>query len=132
MRSVVVLPAPLGPSRPVISPSCAVKPTPRTACTGPALALKLLCRLSTSIISGLPAVVAGERRRGAQASEALGVERGGVGGFEELGEQLRHAAGADHVVALAFEHQLAAVGPVLDDGIAVGRRRDRVELAAHR
>ena len=34
MRSVVVLPAPFGPSRPVISPSRAVKLTPRTACTG--------------------------------------------------------------------------------------------------
>ena len=33
MRSVVVLPAPLGPSRPVMRPSSAVKSTPCTACT---------------------------------------------------------------------------------------------------
>ena len=35
MRSVVVLPAPFGPRRPVISPSRAVKLTPSTALTLP-------------------------------------------------------------------------------------------------
>src|SRR6185437_3353532 len=46
MRNVVVLPAPFGPSRPVISPSRAVKVTPSTAFTSP----KALCRFLTSII----------------------------------------------------------------------------------
>ena len=35
MRSVVDLPAPLGPEQPVMRPSGAVKLTPRTACTAP-------------------------------------------------------------------------------------------------
>src|SRR5688500_8229832 len=35
MRSVVVLPAPLGPSNPVTEPSAAVKLTPSTARTSP-------------------------------------------------------------------------------------------------
>src|SRR6185437_6022696 len=46
MRNVVVLPAPLGPSRPVISPSRAAKVTPSTAFTSP----KALCRFLTSSI----------------------------------------------------------------------------------
>src|SRR5690606_5590605 len=121
IRNVVVLPAPLGPSRPVISPSRAVKPTPCTARTGPVLALKVLCRLSTSIMSGLPAVVAGKWRRGAQAREAVRVERGRVGGLQELGEQRRHAAGADHVVTLSGQHQVAAIGQVFDDRVGVAR-----------
>src|SRR5579885_389534 len=50
MRNVVVLPAPLGPSRPVISPSRAVNDTPSTAFTSP----KDLCRFLTSIIAGTP------------------------------------------------------------------------------
>src|SRR5690606_6824822 len=107
MRRVVVLPAPLGPSRPVISPSRASKPTPLTACTVPVLLRKDLCRFSSRIMSGLPAVVARERRLRGQAVQAAGVERSGVGGLDELGEQLRHAAGADHVVALAAQDQVA-------------------------
>ena len=56
MRSVVVLPAPLGPSRPVISPSRAVKPTSSTAMTG-VLSLprpgKVLRRCSATIIASV-------------------------------------------------------------------------------
>src|SRR5690554_5398879 len=98
MRRVVVLPAPLGPSRPVISPSRASKPTPLTAWTGPPLALNVLCRFSSRIISGLPSVVAGERRCRAQALQAGGVQCCGVGGLDELREQLGHAAGGKDAV----------------------------------
>ncbi len=41
IRSVVVLPAPFGPSSPTISPGRTSKSMPRTASTGPALVLKL-------------------------------------------------------------------------------------------
>src|SRR5690606_34301321 len=101
MRRVVVLPAPLGPSRPVIWPSRAVKPTPRTACTGPVRALKVLCRSWTWIMSGLPAVGAGERRGGLQAREAVGIQRRRIRGLDELRQQLRHATGTEHAVSLA-------------------------------
>ena len=47
MRSVVVLPAPLGPSRPVISPSRALNDTPCTARTAP----KDFTRPCTSIMA---------------------------------------------------------------------------------
>src|SRR5690242_7155083 len=47
MRSVVVLPAPFGPSRPVISPSRAVNDTPSTAFTAP----NALWRFLTSIMA---------------------------------------------------------------------------------
>src|SRR5690606_29330932 len=105
MRRVVVWPAPLGPSRPVISPCRASKPTPLTAWTGPPLALNVLCRFSSRIISGLPSVVAGERRCRAQALKAAGVERGGVRGFDELREQLGRAAGGQDAVPLPGQDQ---------------------------
>ena len=41
MRSVVVFPAPLGPRKPKISPSCTVMSTPLTASTLPPRVLKL-------------------------------------------------------------------------------------------
>src|SRR3990167_7230728 len=104
MRMVVVLPAPLGPSRPVIWPSWAVKLTSSTAMTGAAflpLPGKVLRRCSATIMGGslsgaarasrLPAVVRGERRHVGQLVQALGVQRLGGGLFDELGEQLRHA-----------------------------------------
>src|SRR4051812_24690311 len=118
MRSVVVLPAPLGPSRPVISPSRASKPTSSTATTGRLLSLpgKVLRRCSATIMcvvlserarSGFPAVEGSKRRRIRHRLQAFGVERLGVGAIDELREQLRHAAGADDVVALAADDQVA-------------------------
>lgn len=41
MRRVVVLPAPLGPSRPTISPGATVMSRERTASTGPVLLMKV-------------------------------------------------------------------------------------------
>src|SRR3546814_3894155 len=144
MRSVVVLPAPLGPSRPVISPSRASKPTSSTATTG-VLSLPLpgkVLRRCSAVIMGFgigdwgfgkaegrsgnrirsgrrpipnpespipaswpPPVETRKRRRICQLVQALNVPATGVGGFEDLREQLGHAAGADHVVALAAQHQ---------------------------
>src|SRR6478735_10665396 len=101
MRRVVVLPAPLGPSRPVISPSRAVKPTPCTALTGPVLAAKLLWRSCTSIIGlRLPAVETGEGHRVGHGVQAFGIELARVGGIDESREQLGHAADRQDVVAL--------------------------------
>src|SRR6476659_6442584 len=101
MRSVVVLPAPLGPSSPVISPSRAVKPTSSTATTRVVslpLPGKVLRRCSAVIMvasrSGVPAIEAGERRGVGQRGKALRVEAARVAGVEEARDQLRHAAGA--------------------------------------
>src|SRR5690606_14299467 len=98
MRRVVVLPAPFGPSRPVISPSRARNPTPLTACTGPALLLNDLCRFSSRIMSGFPSVEAGKRGLCGKALQAAGIKPRCVGGFDELGEQLGHAAGRQDAV----------------------------------
>src|SRR5690606_17303282 len=112
MRSVVVLPAPLGPSRPVISPSRASKPTSSTATTRAwslPLPGKVLRRCSAMIMCGvlgsgrarrsrLPAVERGEGGHVAEVVQALAVERLRVRGLDEAREQLGHAAGADHVV----------------------------------
>src|SRR5262249_51392781 len=57
MRIVVVLPAPLRPSRPTISPRVTLKLMWSTASTGP----KYLVRLSTSIIGRSPNVRHGTR-----------------------------------------------------------------------
>src|SRR5690606_9081711 len=73
MRRVVVLPAPLGPSRPVISPSRASKRTPSTALTTPVLVLNDLCRLSAEIMRLVP------HAAGAGAGAARGEGRGGRG-----------------------------------------------------
>ncbi|KAG0730615.1 hypothetical protein G6F23_016120 [Rhizopus arrhizus] len=53
MRMVVVLPAPLGPSRPVIWPSAARKPTLDTAWMRPVRVSKALCRLSATIMGSI-------------------------------------------------------------------------------
>ncbi len=142
MRSVVVLPAPLGPSSPVISPSRASKRTPSTARTTPLFVLKLLCRSLAMIMgkpacgdwsfgkagtrrlrrnsglrqsrrSRLPSVVSGERRDVADRIEATRVQRPGVQRLDELPDELGHAADAADVVALAPQHQMATVGQAL-------------------
>src|SRR5690606_2992661 len=132
MRRVVVLPAPLGPSRPVIWPSRASKPTPDTACTVPVRVLKLLWRSRATIIaelrgggrgaSGLPSVEAGERGDVTHARQAGRIQGLGVGAFDELPEQARHAAQAQGAVALALQHQVAAVGQALQHALGVARR----------
>src|SRR5213076_693786 len=119
MRSVVVLPAPFGPSRPVISPSRATNPTSSTATTR-ALSLplpgKVLRRCSAVIIervlvgrSGFPAIEAGERRGVGKRGEAVGIQVLRIAGVEELRDQFRHAASTDHVVALPARDQQAGV-----------------------
>src|SRR5437868_14215900 len=106
MRSVVVLPAPLGPSRPVISPSRATNETPATARTAP----NDLCRFSTSNISlRLPAVGGDERRARAERVHAARVELLGLELGEELGGELRDAAAIHDDVALAFADQVPRV-----------------------
>src|SRR5690606_35357419 len=131
MRKVVVLPAPLGPSRPVISPSRAAKPTPSTATTGPDLVRKVLCRSWTSIISGLPAVEAGKRWRRRQLLQALDIQCAGVGGFEELRQQPRHATGTQRAVPLPLQHQVARARQLREHLLAVAWRRDRIQCARY-
>src|SRR5688572_413191 len=143
MRSVVVLPAPLGPSRPVIWPSWAWKLTPSTALTTPLRVLKDLWR-SWAVIMGLgrsrrgdarepggsrlPSVERGERRHVAEAVQAAGIERPGLQRLDELADQLRRAAHGHRAVALAAQHQVARVGQALGHFLAVHRRRHRVEF----
>src|SRR5690606_27038719 len=102
-RRVVVLPAPLGPSRPVIWPSCASKPTPATAWTMPVRVLNCLCRSWAMIIaaglrvdgggaSGFPSVETGEGRDVAHVGQAAGLQCVRIGVLQELAEQARHAA----------------------------------------
>src|SRR6185436_12113677 len=122
MRSVVVLPAPLGPSSPVISPSRATKLTPCTACTLP----NDLWSSRTSSMSGLPAVRGDERRRVAELVQAARVELRRVRVLEELADQARHAAALRHDVALALGNQVPAPAQALLHLLAVARRRDRV------
>src|SRR5690606_24031872 len=134
MRRVVVLPAPLGPSKPVIWPSWAWKPTPETALTVPVRVLNCLCRSWAMTIaaglrlegggaSGLPSVEAGEGRYVGHAGQAGGIQRSGIGALHELAEQARHAAQAEGAVALAFQHQVAAVGQAFEHALGVARRR---------
>src|SRR5690606_21608378 len=139
MRRGVVLPAPLGPSRPVIWPSRASKPTPETAWTTPVRVLKLLWRSWAMIIaalrwrgggaSGLPSVEAGEGRYVAHAVQAARIQRGGIGAFQELAEHARHATQAEGAVALAAQDQVAAIGQAFQHACAEARRGHRIQLA---
>src|SRR5512139_341009 len=112
MRSVVVLPAPFGPSRPVISPSRATKLTSSTARIVRPPAVNVLRSDSTSITgapSGIPAVGAEERRRRREALEAGGVERRSAARIHEPLHQARHATHAHHVVPLPARDQVPGV-----------------------
>src|SRR5690242_21742746 len=75
MRNVVVLPAPLGPSRPVISPSRAVNDTPSTAFTAP----NALWRFLTSIMGCSVQPFANSQDHSERAVEPLPLDGGGVG-----------------------------------------------------
>src|SRR5688500_20197215 len=56
----VVLPEPLGPTRPKISPSCTSRSTPARACRPPkCLATPLTCRIERSLIVGAAAATTG-------------------------------------------------------------------------
>src|SRR5512135_3683940 len=104
MRSVVVLPAPFGPSRPVISPSRASKLTPSTARISPPRVLNDLRRPWIAIMrrpSRIPAVRADERRWRRELLQAGRIEGLRVRSGDELSHQLRRAAAAEHVVALS-------------------------------
>src|SRR5688572_21315953 len=115
MRRAVVLPAPLGPSRPVMRPSSARRSTPSTALMVPVLVLNALWSWWAWIMgSGLPSVERGEGRQRADVVQAACIERGGVGRFDELRHQLGHAAGRQGAVALALQHQVAAIGQAFE------------------
>src|SRR3546814_15989048 len=68
-----------------------------------------------------PPVEAHERWCVGQLVQAFHVQALGVGGFEELREQLGHAAGADHVVALAAQHQRSEERRVGQECVSSGR-----------
>src|SRR5487761_2474919 len=127
-RSVVVLPAPLGPSSPVISPSRALNDTPSTATTLP----KRLCKSITSIMAlilwrrAIEVDVGGSRP---QVIDALGIELFWIELVDEFSDELRNAAAADHVVALTLGNEQAAVGQSLEYLLAVAWRGDGIELA---
>src|SRR4249919_297619 len=138
MRSVVVLPAPFGPSRPVISPSRAVKLTPCTALTSPVLLWKDLCRSMASIMravsrrvgsrseasrmrSWFPPVESSEGLRVRHLVQAGSIELHRIRAVDELREQARHATGRQHVVALAAHDQMATVGQMAVHFLAVTR-----------
>src|SRR5512143_2239242 len=99
-RSVVVLPAAFGPSRPVISPSRAMNDTPSTATTLP----NRLCRFLTSIIARASRRCAVEVEQGrdrAEVVDAFRVQGEGIELVDELRDQPGDAAATDDVVALA-------------------------------
>src|SRR5260221_14732934 len=100
MRSVVVLPAPLAPRSPGISPSRATKETPSTARTAP----KDLRSSRSSITAGprsrVGPVGVDEGGRLAQFIEAGCVQSACIEGADELSQQARHAAHRQQTVAL--------------------------------
>src|SRR5258706_4386279 len=116
MRSVVVLPAPLGPRSPVMEPSGAVKLTWRTACTSP----KCLARSSVSI------KLHSQRQheeRPRDALEATTVELARAAGADERFDEARRAAVQAHAVSHLRRDEVARVGERGGDLVSVARRR---------
>src|SRR5688572_20680953 len=98
MRREVVFPAPLGPSRAVTQPSWARNDTSSTASFVP----KRFCSPWASIIVASLRRGAGRidhERRPADLADARGVDPLGPALLDELGDQVRHAAGHGCVVS---------------------------------
>src|SRR5690606_3549835 len=127
MRKVVDLPAPFGPSRPVMQPSSARKLTSCTACTLP----KLFRSWRTSITresSGCGAVGVDEEGLGPQLIEAGSIEF-----LDAIGEKFRHqarrAAPPGDAVPLAGGDEMQAVREMFCHLLGVARRRHRIGFA---
>src|SRR5688572_23343167 len=108
MRSVVDLPAPFGPRRPVMRPSSARNVTSRTAVTLP----KRFTSRSASITNGLSRRGAGQRseeRHRLHRPRAGDFEVARRAGGDEVGHDAIDARRAQLTVALIPQHQVAAV-----------------------
>src|SRR5450432_1866187 len=102
MRSVVVLPAPLGPRRPVMEPSCAVKLTSRTASTSP----KRFARPRVSIKLGSQRQ---DEKRARDSLQALAVERARVAVAHERLDEARRAPVQAHSVPDQRRYEMTRV-----------------------
>src|SRR5690606_33720902 len=124
----VDLPAPFGPSSPVMRPSPAVKSTPSSARTSP----NRFASETTSIIdeaSGSGAGGGQEERRRRLGRETPGVDIGRRA-FEKVRDHARSTAYSGDAVTLIGHDDVLRVGqPRGDHLVRVARRRDRVELA---
>src|SRR5471030_1681773 len=122
MRSVVVLPAPLGPRSPVMKPSGAVKLTSRTASTSP----KRFARSRVSIKLG-PQRQDEERAR--DALEAFAVERARVAVAHERLDEVRRTAMQAHSVADLRRDEVTRVRKARRNLVAVAWRRRGIDAA---
>src|SRR6185437_10330641 len=120
MRSVVVLPAPFGPRRPVIAPSQAVKETLRTASTSP----KRLARLRASITR---VAQRQEEERARDALEAFAVEAVGARRADECRDEPGGAAVQANAVAQLRRDEMARVAERPRHLLGVARRSGRVD-----
>src|SRR5258705_11216811 len=132
MRCSVVLPAPFGPSRPVIAPSAARKLTPSTAAISRFLP-KRLTRPSTMIIARSLRLQQRREQRWARAGREI-VEtrlrqRAESAFVDEFLDQSRRARVRRDDVAVAGGDDLPAVWERCGHFLAVPRRRHRIESA---
>src|SRR5258707_10824468 len=119
MRSVVVLPAPLGPRSPVISPSRATKETPSTARTAPKDLRSSCSSITAGPRSRVGSVGIDEGGRLAQFIEAVCVQAACIERADEFPQQARHAAHGQQTVALPRYLQDPPVRQRARDGLRV-------------
>src|SRR5262245_58338059 len=109
MRSVVDLPAPFGPSRPVICPSRALKLTPRTATTLPNdLHSPRASNIGTP--SRCRTCEGDEERHGRNLQRTTRIEGLRTSRLDEFRHHAIHAGHADLPVAVAGDDHVFAVG----------------------
>src|SRR5688500_9256263 len=128
MRSVVVLPAPFGPRRPVIAPSGAVKVTWRTACTSP----KCFARSLTSIMRIRASRRGAQRQheeRARNALQAARIEVPRASRADERFDEARRAAMQAHAMADMRRDEVARVRQGRRHLLAVAWRRGGIDAA---
>src|ERR1700730_10206545 len=95
IRSVVDLPAPLGPSNPVMRPSAARKLTSRTAVTRPKCFLRLLASITGATRSGRRAAERYKKRHGPVVLNARDIQAVDGPTAHEVRHHTVHARGSE-------------------------------------
>src|SRR3981081_4633839 len=126
MRSVVDLPAPFGPSSPVMRPSAARKLTSRTAVTRPKCFLRLLASITGVTRLGWRAAERHKERHGPVVLSARNIQTFDAATIDEVRHHAVHTGGSQLSVTKALQDHMYAVCKVAPCFLSIARRRHRI------